>query len=112
MPWSPVHSLPWAVEWEREVAPLVAAGLSNRKIAERLVISVRTAEGHVLHACLKLGVSDRRALAAFLRGGSGPSWIRRSATALATALRQPNGAAKPGPRAGVTAWRPGRATCR
>ena len=34
---------------EREVAELVAAGLSNRQIAERLVISERTAEAHLEH---------------------------------------------------------------
>lgn len=66
-----VQPLPLTVR-EREVATLVAAGLSNKKIAERLVISVRTAEGHVLQACFKLGVSDRRALAALLRGGKYP----------------------------------------
>lgn len=52
---------------EREVADLAAAGLSNRDIAERLVVSVRTVEGHVYRACTKLGVTDRAALAAFVR---------------------------------------------
>ncbi|NUR61493.1 MAG: helix-turn-helix transcriptional regulator [Catenulispora sp.] len=50
-------------EREREIAALVAAGLSNRQIAERLVVSVRTVEGHVYRACVKLGVADRAALA-------------------------------------------------
>ncbi|NUP48804.1 MAG: helix-turn-helix transcriptional regulator [Catenulispora sp.] len=50
-------------EREREVAALVAAGHSNRQIAERLVVSVRTVEGHVYRACVKLGVADRAALA-------------------------------------------------
>lgn len=52
---------------EREVATLVAAGLSNREIAERLVVSIRTVEGHVYRACGKLGVPDRSGLAAVLR---------------------------------------------
>jgi DNA-binding CsgD family transcriptional regulator len=53
---------------EREVALLVAAGFSNRDIADRLVISIRTIEGHVYRACAKLGVADRGGLAVLLRG--------------------------------------------
>lgn len=48
---------------EREIARLAADGLSNKEIAERLVLSVRTVESHVYRACAKLGVTDRRALA-------------------------------------------------
>jgi len=51
---------------EREVVALAAGGLSNRAIAERLVVSVRTVEGHLYRACAKLGTSDRTALAALL----------------------------------------------
>lgn len=47
---------------EREIATLAAGGLSNRAIAQRLMISVRTVEGHVLRACAKLGVERRSAL--------------------------------------------------
>ncbi len=54
---------------ELEVAELVAAGRSNREIAEQLSVSVRTVEGHVYRACLKLGVSDRDGLAAIIRQG-------------------------------------------
>lgn len=57
---------------EREIATLVAAGLTTREIAERLTVSARTVEGHVLHACTKLGVSDRKALAAFMRRSTRP----------------------------------------
>ncbi|MFD7299062.1 response regulator [Streptomyces sp. NPDC059897] len=44
---------------EREVAGLVAAGLSNEQIAARLVISPMTAKTHVTRAISKLGVRDR-----------------------------------------------------
>ncbi|HEY5857724.1 MAG TPA: helix-turn-helix transcriptional regulator, partial [Aldersonia sp.] len=52
---------------EREIANLVAAGLSNKEIAERLTVSVRTVEGHLYRACAKLDVADREALADLLR---------------------------------------------
>jgi DNA-binding NarL/FixJ family response regulator len=48
---------------EREIASLAARGLSNKVIAERLTVSVRTVEGHLYRAGLKLGVSERSALA-------------------------------------------------
>jgi non-specific serine/threonine protein kinase len=51
---------------EREVAELVAEGLSNRQIAERLVISTRTAEGHVQRVLVKLGFTSRAQLAAWV----------------------------------------------
>jgi predicted ATPase/DNA-binding CsgD family transcriptional regulator len=49
---------------EREVAALVAQGLSNRQVAERLVISKRTADAHVEHILAKLGFSSRTEIAA------------------------------------------------
>ena len=48
---------------EREIASLIAAGLSNREIAERLTVSVRTVEGHIYRASIKLDVTDRDELA-------------------------------------------------
>ncbi len=51
---------------EREVAALVAAGLSNREVAERLVISERTADAHVEHILAKLGISSRTEITALL----------------------------------------------
>lgn len=51
---------------EREIATLAAGGLSNREIAERLVLSVRTVEGHLYRIGTRLGLSDRRQLAALL----------------------------------------------
>jgi DNA-binding NarL/FixJ family response regulator len=48
---------------EREIAVLAARGLSNKEIAARLTVSVRTVEGHLYRAGHKLGVSERTALA-------------------------------------------------
>jgi DNA-binding CsgD family transcriptional regulator len=50
---------------EAEVARLVAEGLTNRQIAERLVISERTAENHVQHILTKLGFATRSQIAAW-----------------------------------------------
>lgn len=47
---------------EREIALLVAEGLGNREIAERLYLSVRTVESHVYQARAKLGVRSRAEL--------------------------------------------------
>jgi DNA-binding NarL/FixJ family response regulator len=47
---------------EREVMALVAAGLSNDEIAERLVISPATAKTHVSRILLKLDARDRAQL--------------------------------------------------
>ena len=47
---------------EREIANLVAAGLSNRDIAYRLTVSVRTVEGHLYDACTKLDCTRDTAL--------------------------------------------------
>ena len=44
---------------EREVARLVATGLSNDQIADRLVISPLTVKTHITRAIAKLGVRDR-----------------------------------------------------
>lgn len=51
---------------EREVATLASQGLSNQQIADRLVVSVRTVEGHLYQAFGKLGITDRGDLAAVL----------------------------------------------
>jgi predicted ATPase/DNA-binding CsgD family transcriptional regulator len=44
---------------EREVVALIVRGLTNRQIAEELIISERTADGHVTHILAKLGVATR-----------------------------------------------------
>lgn len=50
---------------ERDVARLVAAGLSNKQIADELVISVRTAEAHVEHILAKMAFRSRTQIAAW-----------------------------------------------
>jgi DNA-binding NarL/FixJ family response regulator len=49
-------------EREREVLALIATGLSNREIAERLIISPATAKTHVSRILLKLDARDRAQL--------------------------------------------------
>jgi DNA-binding NarL/FixJ family response regulator len=50
---------------EREVMALVATGLSNDEIADRLFVSVATAKTHVNRAMTKLGARDRAQLVVF-----------------------------------------------
>jgi DNA-binding CsgD family transcriptional regulator len=54
---------------QREVAALVAEGHTNKQIAERLMISQRTAESHVEQILVKLGLTSRTQIAA---------WVARS----------------------------------
>jgi non-specific serine/threonine protein kinase len=56
---------------ERDVAALVAEGLSNRDIAARLVISQRTAETHVQNMLAKTGFSTRSQLAVWFNAQGG-----------------------------------------
>lgn len=51
---------------EREIAQAVAHGLTNRQIADDLVLSERTVENHVQHVLTKLGVASRHHVAARL----------------------------------------------
>ncbi|QSE87112.1 protein kinase domain-containing protein [Rhodococcus koreensis] len=65
---------------EREVAALIAEGLTNKEIAARLVISPRTAQGHVEHLLTKLGFNSRAQIAA---------WVVESAKSSDAAPQQP-----------------------
>ena len=56
---------------ELEIAGLVAEGLSNREMAERLVLSKRTIDAHIEHILAKLGFSSRAQIA---------EWVQTSAT--------------------------------
>ncbi|QSE92981.1 protein kinase [Rhodococcus pseudokoreensis] len=51
---------------EQQVADLVTRGLTNKEIATQLVISPRTAQGHVEHILTKLGVTSRAQIAAWV----------------------------------------------
>ena len=48
---------------ERQVAALVAEGLTNREVAAKLVLAERTIEGHLSRIYSKLGVRSRAELA-------------------------------------------------
>lgn len=51
---------------ERQVADLVATGMTNAEIADKLVISQRTAEGHVENILAKLSYTSRTQIAAWV----------------------------------------------
>jgi non-specific serine/threonine protein kinase len=57
---------------QREVAGLVARGLSNKEIATTLVISQRTAESHIANMLDKLGFTTRAQIAAWV-AAAGPT---------------------------------------
>ena len=52
---------------ELEVAALLTDGLTNREIAGRLYISIRTVTSHLDHIYTKLGLSSRSDLADWFR---------------------------------------------
>jgi len=51
---------------EREIVMLIGEGLSNRAVAERLTVSVRTVESHIYRAMAKTGTTSRDELAALI----------------------------------------------
>jgi DNA-binding NarL/FixJ family response regulator len=74
------HSVPTLdalTEREREVMKLVAEGLTNDEIAQRLVVSPATAKTHVSRAMVKLGARDRAQLVVFAyeSGLTRPGWL-------------------------------------
>jgi DNA-binding CsgD family transcriptional regulator len=58
----PVHF----TDREREIVMLIGEGLSNREVAERLTLSVRTVESHIYRAMSRTGTSSREELAALI----------------------------------------------
>ncbi|HEX6357408.1 ATP-binding protein [Actinophytocola sp.] len=74
-PVAPVESPSVLTRREQEIAELIAAGLTNRQIADRLMISVRTAETHAEHILTKLGFKSRVQVATWVseqRTGQAP----------------------------------------
>jgi len=65
----PLHpSLESLTPREREVADLVATGLCNKRVAQRLSVSERTVKAHMTAILQKTGAGDRLALALLVKG--------------------------------------------
>jgi predicted ATPase/DNA-binding CsgD family transcriptional regulator/Tfp pilus assembly protein PilF len=71
---------------EREVAALVAEGLTDKEIARRLFLSPRTVEGHVLAVRNKLGLDNRTQLAAWFAKEQPPAAAARALPGWLTAF--------------------------
>jgi DNA-binding CsgD family transcriptional regulator len=54
---------------QREIARLIAVGMTNRQIAEELVLTEGTVANHVRHILLRLGVRCRAQVAAWVAAG-------------------------------------------
>jgi DNA-binding NarL/FixJ family response regulator len=53
---------------QREIISLAAQGLSNKEIADRLIMSVRSVEGHLFRASQRVGANNRDQLISILQG--------------------------------------------
>ena len=85
---SPVESPPVRLSpREREVAALVAEGLTNRDIAKKLFISERTVDGHLEHLREKLDVNTRAQIATWVVRQESPVQAAPAPVDVATVLR-------------------------
>jgi DNA-binding CsgD family transcriptional regulator len=71
---------------ELEIAIMVSEGMTNKAIAERLSVSVRTVEGHIYRACMKLDVADRTLLAEVVASAKTSSGLRKTSPPSASTL--------------------------
>ena len=86
---TPVESPPVRLSpREREVAALVAEGMTNRDIAKKLFISERTVDGHLEHLREKLAVNTRAQIA---------TWVVRQETAVPGTIAQTAAPTQPAP---------------
>jgi DNA-binding CsgD family transcriptional regulator len=69
----PTHGWAALTESELAVVRLVADGLTNREVAERLYVSPHTVNGHLRHAFEKLGITSRVALTRIAAQHPGPA---------------------------------------
>jgi DNA-binding NarL/FixJ family response regulator len=67
-PEAPDRVLERLTDRQREVAELVAQGLTSREIGARLYLSERTAQNHVQHILTKLNLSNRSQIAVWVTG--------------------------------------------
>ena len=74
------ESLP-LTDRESEIVMLIGEGLSNRAVAERLTLSVRTVESHIYRAMMKTGTASRDELAALMPRHGRQQSERRALTA-------------------------------
>jgi DNA-binding CsgD family transcriptional regulator len=81
-PWRPLTAR------EFEVARLIAEGLTNAEIAERLEIAPKTASSHVEHILAKLGVTRRAEIAAWTAAIARPDPAGRDGAGAAAAARR------------------------
>lgn len=65
---APLKSVSNLTEAEQRIAAQVAEGFSNKEIAARLKISVRTVESHISHILAKKGWSNRVEIARYVTG--------------------------------------------
>jgi DNA-binding NarL/FixJ family response regulator len=73
---------------ETQIAELVAQGLSNREIGQRLFLSHRTIGSHLYRIFPKLGITSRQQLAGVLSGGGPPGHVLKEAVLKEAVLKE------------------------